>query len=116
MTRHFGGVLLTVTDILACPCHLLVTLPLLASLLAGTVLGSILTRDTGLVFTFASINFIMALVLGYWLLFGPARRTSSMDDTCLTCAPAKTAREGFEKWTTYRLQGVWNDVLSERHV
>jgi MerE protein len=34
--RRIGGVLFTVTGFLTCPCHLIITLPLLASLLAGT--------------------------------------------------------------------------------
>jgi MerR family regulatory protein/MerE protein len=63
LMRRIGGVLLTVTGFLACPCHLIITLPLLASLLAGTALGSFLTHNTGLVFTFASVYFIVALVL-----------------------------------------------------
>ncbi len=72
--RRIGGVALTVTGFLACPCHLIVTLPLLASVLAGTALGSFITRNTDLVFIFAGIYFIVALLLGYWLLFGPAWR------------------------------------------
>jgi mercuric ion transport protein len=47
--RRIGGVVLTVTGFLACPCHLIITLPLLISLLAGTALGSFLSRNTGLV-------------------------------------------------------------------
>ena len=95
--RRVGGILLTVTGFLACPCHLIVTLPLLASVLAGTALGSLLIRNTGLVFIFAGIYFIVALLLGYWLLFGPARRMSNMEEVCLTCAPAKTIAERSEK-------------------
>jgi mercuric ion transport protein len=83
--RRIGGILLTVTGFLACPCHLIITLPLLASLLAGTALGSFLTRNTGLVFTFAGIYFIVALVLGFWLLVGPSRRASQMKVACPTC-------------------------------
>jgi len=95
--RRIGGVLFTVTGFLACPCHLIITLPILASLLAGTRLSDFLTRNTGLVFIFAGIYFIVALLLGYWLLFGPARRMSSMEEDCLTCAPAKTIPEQPEK-------------------
>jgi mercuric ion transport protein len=71
--RRIGGVVLTVTGFLACPCHLIITLPLLISLLAGTALGSFLTHNTGLVTTFAGIYFVLALALGYWFLFGPKR-------------------------------------------
>jgi hypothetical protein len=82
--RRIGGVVLTVTGFLACPCHLIVTLPLLASLLAGTALGSFLSRNTGLVYTGAGIYFVVALALGYWFLFGPKRE---MDAACPTCVP-----------------------------
>jgi hypothetical protein len=95
--RRIGGVLLTVTGLLACPCHMIVTLPLLASVLAGTALGSFLTRNTGLIFIFAGTYFIVALLLGYWLLFGPARRMSNMEEARLTSAPAKTILERSEK-------------------
>lgn len=100
MMRRTGGKLLIITGVLACPCHLIVTLSLLASLMAGTALGSFLSRNTGLVFIFAGIYFIVALLLGYWLLFGPARRTSTMEEACLTCAPAQKYQSGLKKWTT----------------
>lgn len=67
--HRISGVLLTVTGFLACPCHLIITLPLLASLLAGTALGSFLTHNTTLVYTLAGIYFVVALALGYWFLF-----------------------------------------------
>src|SRR6266581_9210536 len=73
LMRRIGGVALTVTGFLACPCHLIVTLPLLASVLAGTQLSSFLSRNTGLVYTGAGLYFVVALALGVWFLFGPAR-------------------------------------------
>ena len=82
--RRIGGVALTVTGFLACPCHLIITLPLLISLLAGTALGSEISRNTGLVYTGAGIYFVMALALGAWFLFGGKRE---MDAACPTCAP-----------------------------
>src|SRR5258708_6220220 len=85
--RHIGGVVLTVTGLLACPCHLIITLPLLISLLAGTALGSFLSRNTGLVYTGAGIYFVVALALGYWFLFGPVRGKREVDDACPTCVP-----------------------------
>jgi uncharacterized membrane-anchored protein len=82
--RRIGGAVLTVTGFLACPCHLIITLSLLISLLAGTALGSFLSRNTGLVYTGAGIYFVVALALGAWFLFGSKRE---MDVACLTCAP-----------------------------
>ncbi len=85
--RRIGGVVLTVTGFLACPCHLIITLPLLISLLAGTALGSFLSRNTGLVYTGAGIYFVVALALGYWFLFGRTRPNREMDEDCPTCVP-----------------------------
>ncbi len=87
--RRISGVALAVTGFLACPCHLIITLPLLLSLLAGTALGSFLSRNTGLVYTGAAIYFVAALALGYWFLFGPARRKGEVDDACPTCVPVE---------------------------
>ena len=98
--RRVSGVLLTVTGFLACPCHLIVTLPLLASLLAGTALGSFLTSNTGLVYTGASIYFVVALALGYWFLFGKSRPSSTMERTCPTCVPLEPGARARERSTT----------------
>jgi len=62
--RRIGGVVLTGTGFLACPCHLIIALPLLISLLAETRLSSFLSRNTGLVYTGAGLYFVVALALG----------------------------------------------------
>ena len=85
--RRIGGVVLTVTGLLACPCHLIITLPLLASFLAGTALSSFLSRNIGLVYIGAGIYFVVALLLGAWCLFGPACQNREGDAACPTCAP-----------------------------
>lgn len=98
--RRIGGVVLTVTGFLVCPCHLIVTLPLLVSLLAGTALGSFLTRNTGLVYTGASIYFVVALALGYWFLFGKSRPSSKGEEACPTCMPLEPGARAQERSTT----------------
>ena len=85
--RRIGGVALTVTGLLACPCHLIITLPLLISLLAGTALGSFLSHNTGLVYAGAGMYFVVALALGYWFLFGPKRPKRDAGVACPTCVP-----------------------------
>ena len=95
--RRMGGVALTVTGLLACPCHLIITLPLLASLLAGTAVGSFLTRNTGEVLTFAGTYFVVALALGTWFLFGPKRPSSTMDAACPTCVPVEPGERSRER-------------------
>jgi mercuric ion transport protein len=95
--RRMGGILLTATGFLACPCHLITTLPLLISLLAGTALGSFLSRNTGLVYTGAGIYFVVALALGAMLLFGPKREPrEKKETTCSTCIPAYASES--EPW------------------
>ncbi len=80
--RRIGGVVLTVTGLLACPCHLIVTVPLLISLLAGTALGSFLSHHTGLAYTGAGIYFVVASAVGYWFLFGKSRPKRDMHAAC----------------------------------
>ena len=87
--RRVGGVVLAVTGFLACPCHLIVTVPWLASGLSGTALGSFLTRNTGLVSTFASVYFIVALALGAWFLLGPKHPSRRVDAACPGCRPVE---------------------------
>ena len=95
--RRIGGVALTVTGFLACPCHLIITMPLLISLLAGTALGSFLSRNTGLVYTGAAIYFVVALALGYWFLFGPASGKREGDAACPTCVPVTSDKHMQER-------------------
>jgi len=97
---RLGGVVLTVTGILACPCHLIITLPLLAGLLAGTALGSFLAHNTGLVYSVASIYFVLALALGYWFLFGKSRPSGKREEACPTCVPLEPGARAPERSTT----------------
>jgi len=90
MRRQLSGAGLMVSGFIVCPCHLVVTLPLLASLLAGTALGSFLTHHTGLISTRAGIYFVGALALGYWFWFGPKLPRRDGDAACPTCMPGAT--------------------------
>jgi hypothetical protein len=110
--RRIGGMLLTVTGFLACPCHLIMTLPLLLSLVAGTALGSVLSRNTGLVYAGASISFVVALALGALFLFGPQRSNHAVDTACPTCIPAD-AHES-EPWPSSSCEG--QPVTRRSHV
>ena len=67
MGKVWGGVLL-VTGLIACPCHLVITLPIILGLLAGTGVGAILGANTGLVYGVAGAYFIVALVSGWYVL------------------------------------------------
>ena len=79
MNTSWGGVLV-VTGFIVCPCHLVITLPIILGLLAGTGFGVILAANTGFVYGVAGGYFIVALAAGWYLLnrktskAGPARR------------------------------------------
>ncbi len=80
MNKVWGGVLV-VTGFIVCPSHLVITLPIILGLLAGTGVGVILAANTGFVYGIAGGYFIVALAAGWYLLkrttskAGPARRT-----------------------------------------
>lgn len=95
--RRFGGALLTVTGILACPCHLVFTLPLLATLLAGTALGSFLTHNSSFIYIGAGIYFVVALVLGIRFLLGVQQPKWRANAGCSTCPPVDRETRGQEQ-------------------
>jgi hypothetical protein len=59
---------LTHLGFLACPCHVPLTLPLLAALFGGIALGAWLSTHTGLVIRLSTSDFLAAIVLDFWLL------------------------------------------------
>ena len=81
MSKAWGSVLV-VPGFIACPCHLVITLPLILGLMAGTGVGAILAANTGLVYVIAGGYFVAALAGGWYLLnrkrskAGPARARS----------------------------------------
>src|SRR5260370_3378803 len=68
MPRTLTGWFLGITGFLACPCHLVITLPLAVALLSGTALGGWITTHQGAIVVGASIYFIGALAVGATLL------------------------------------------------
>lgn len=68
-----SGYLLTATAFVACPCHLVFTLPLALSLLGGTALGGALAANTWVVVAAATLYFAVALAGGIYLLDRQAR-------------------------------------------
>ncbi len=77
MDKIWGGVLV-VTGLVACPCHLVFTLPIILGLLAGTGVGAILGSNTGLVYGVAGTYFIIALASGWYVL---NRKRQSLDQS-----------------------------------
>ena len=66
MRRSLGAYLLLLTGFMACPCHLLFTLPLAIGLLGGTALGLWLGSHTGLVYGLSTGYFLAAVIVGFW--------------------------------------------------
>ncbi len=83
MGRVWGGVLVA-TGFIACPCHLVITLPLILGALGGTGLGAYLTDKQGLVYGVATVYFIVGLAGGLYLWNrkelnkSPARRAAAL--------------------------------------
>jgi hypothetical protein len=64
--------------LIACPCHLLVTLPLILSLTSGTATGVFLKQNTGVIVVVSIIAFIGGLVLAMrWLGNGVSEGAAS---------------------------------------
>jgi len=66
MNQVWGGVLV-VTGFIACPCHLVITLPLVLGALGGTSLGAFLSDNQGLVYIVGTGYFIVGLAGGLYL-------------------------------------------------
>lgn len=79
-----SGWFLIATGFLACPCHLVVTLPLALALLSGTAVGAFLAQNEGLVFGVAFIYFLAALGMGFFLMNFKSRAAA---EVCSECKP-----------------------------
>jgi len=75
--RTLTGWIFTVTGFLACPCHLVVTLPLAVAVLGGTALGGWIATHEGAIALGATSYFLGALALGTALLLARTNRPES---------------------------------------
>jgi len=62
------GWVLTMTGLVACPCHFPLTLPLILGVLGGTGIGSFIGAHTSLVYGIAAGYFIVGIGVGAYLL------------------------------------------------
>jgi hypothetical protein len=81
-----------VVALIACPCHLPITLPLLVSLTAGTVLGSWLAQNTVPVGVISTVAFIGGLALAFKWFTQP------------TCPPVANAMPSLSKTKTQSMK------------
>ncbi len=77
MGKVWGGVLL-VTGVLACPCHLPLTLSLLAGVLGGAGAGSLLGGHTGLLYGVFTGYFLLSIGAGWYLLNRKGRNKAAV--------------------------------------
>ncbi|HZQ98762.1 MAG TPA: hypothetical protein VFC93_08095 [Chloroflexota bacterium] len=68
MLRTLGGYVLGATALVACPCHLIFTGPLLLGLVGGTSLGAFLADSPGLMLAAGTGYFVLAILGAVWLL------------------------------------------------
>ncbi len=61
------GTLLLVTGFIACPCHLVITLPIIIGVFGGTSLGAFLSDNQGLVYGVFTGYFIVGVAGGVYL-------------------------------------------------
>jgi|GEM_PF-3887912 hypothetical protein len=93
MRRRVSGWFFTVTGLLACPCHLVVTLPLVVALLGGTALGGWMAAHEGAITIGASIYFVGALAVGATLLLvGGGKHASGSRTALLRAAYGRQSR------------------------
>ncbi len=89
------GYALAATAIVACPCHLALTLPLALAILGGTALGAALTAHTGLLVAAATAYFVGALAAAIYLLNLPSRErlpdSSQEEDGAHAYVPSRSA-------------------------
>jgi len=97
MLRKAIGLLLLGTGVIACPCHLPLTLPLLVGLLGGTALGSLLTSNPLIIGLGALAYFVFAIAMGVKLLGsgGGERAAQSQEMDC--CSAASLSAESQQR-------------------
>ncbi len=88
--RKIVGYLLAGTALIACPCHLVLLLPVALGLLGGTALGAALAANTGWVVAAATAYFALALAGALHLLY---RRAGNAKGNGQTSPIARQAGE-----------------------
>lgn len=63
---NFKSTILFTTGLIACPCHLPITIPLLITIFGGSVIASWISNNQVLIYIVSTVYFL--LVLGYLIL------------------------------------------------
>ncbi len=75
--RTLSGFLLMVSGVAACPCHLPLTLSVLAAIAGGTSVGTFLLGNTWLLVGVLGGYFVAALLVGFRLVTRPGPNRSA---------------------------------------
>ncbi len=94
--RKIAGYLLAGTALIACPCHLVLLLPIVLGLLGGTALGATLAANSGWVVAAATVYFALALAGALHLLYRRAGNAKGSGRTPPTVREAGDRREKTE--------------------
>ena len=70
--HRIAGYVLAASAVVACPCHLVLLLPLLLAVLSGTAFGGVLAQNPGILVGAATLYFLAALAGAYKLLTAKA--------------------------------------------
>ena len=62
MAKRIKRAFLLFTGIVACPCHLPLVLPALATFLAGTAIGAFIGENTGVLIALATAYFVGVVI------------------------------------------------------
>ncbi len=93
--KRVGGYLLAATALIACPCHLVLLLPVALGLLGGTALGAALEANTGLIVAVSTVYFLGALGAGFYLLNRQARSDKGALESNVVNKSVNSRRQSF---------------------
>ncbi len=105
VARRALGYILGATALIACPCHLALTLPIALTVLGGTALGAAITAHTGLLVAGATVYFVGVLAAAIYLLNRlsdgkePSPNSSQKDEASAYTQshPAQKPRSGVDR-------------------
>lgn len=94
MKRHLRDKVLIISGILVCPTLSFILLPLLASLLAGTALGRMLTHDGAWLDAVVTVCGVgVALVFGARLLLRSRKAVRAKQGPLISCSTCQSPQE-----------------------
>ncbi len=113
--RTVVGYVLAATALIACPCHLVLLLPLVLGLLGGTALGVALAAHTGWVIVAATVYFVGAFAGGIYVLSRRARDEDGNPTPSFGRGGRCPSRPGRRGWRMERAKGGERMIRAAMH-